>query len=92
MHVGRRTDYRERNSFGIDHNMALRAGGRRTELPLSVGLGPVHSPPFWPRHLPSLQQHATILSCPHLRAYPRAPGATSPTHLLVASLEVYASR
>ena len=25
MHVGRGADYRERNSFGVDHNMALRA-------------------------------------------------------------------
>jgi hypothetical protein len=51
--VGWSAYYRERNSFGVDHNsiatLALRAGGRRTEFPLSVGDGPVrlaHSPPF----------------------------------------------
>jgi hypothetical protein len=44
--VGSSADYGERYSLGVDHNMALRAGGRRTEFPLSVGLGPVHSPPF----------------------------------------------
>jgi hypothetical protein len=60
-------------------------------LPLSVGLGPVHSPPFWPLCLPSLQQHATTLSCLHLLTYPAALGGASLTHRLVASLAVFAT-
>ena len=33
--------HRKGYALGFDHNMAFRAGGRRTELPLSVGLRPI---------------------------------------------------
>jgi len=39
--VGTRQFHRQRDTPSFDHNMALRAGGRRTELPLSVGFGPI---------------------------------------------------
>lgn len=46
VNISTRTHYRERDPLSVDHKMALRSGGRRTEFPLFVGDGPVPSPPF----------------------------------------------
>ena len=61
-------------------------------FPLSVGFGPVASPPFWLLLLQNQQQHATNRSCLFVLFCLAAPGVAAPKHRPAASLEGGASR